>query len=230
MTSDMAFECLLFSRDPSVVSTLNPVLDDLSISTRLCLTSSKALNVLKEGSIDLVVVDCDESDSASDLLNEISCRGGKQTVVVVSTVDHRTQGVDFVLTKPVTPQASARSFRLVYNWMLRDYRRHVRYAVMTPAVARDTNNRLLPITITNIGDGGIGLSTQEGIAVGDVLSFCLPLPGARRAIHIEARILWTRDYGIAGGEFVRIPPMDLDILHDWLKLKCEIKKPIGHME
>jgi hypothetical protein len=230
MTPDLAFECLLLSRDPNVVRALNPVLDSLAISTRHCLTSSRALNVLREGSTDLVVIDCDENHSASELLTEISCLNRRQTVVAVSTFDRRVPGADFVLTKPITFESSARSFRVVYEWMVRDYRRYARYAVMIPVVARDQNNRLLPVTITNIGDGGVGLSTLEDISVGDVLSFRLLLPEARRAIYVEARILWTRDYGISGGEFVRIPPVDLDILHDWLKLKCQIKRPLCQVD
>jgi len=87
-------------------------------------------------------------------------------------------------------------------------------------------DRLLPVTITNIGDGGMGLSSREQLAIGDVLSFRLLLPHARRAIYIEARILWTREYNVSGCEFVRIPPVDLDILHDWLKSKCQVKKPL----
>jgi hypothetical protein len=226
MTPDMAFECLLASRDPKVVGPLNHVLENLSISTRHCLTPSKALKVLKEGSTDLVVIDCDENDLASELLNEIYSSARRQTVVAVSSRHQRIPGTDFLLRKPITPETSAQSFRLVYSSMLRDYRRHVRYAVMIPVIARSSNGRLLPVTITNIGDGGIGFRSQEEINLGDELSFCLPLPDARRAIYIEARILWTRDYGILGGEFVRIPPPDLDILHDWLKAKCQIRKPL----
>jgi len=226
MTPEMAFECVLVSRDPTVVGTLNRVLDELSISTRHCLTSSKALNVLREGSTDLVVIDCDENDCAAEILNEIPCGVRRQTVVAISSFDRRIAGTDFVLQKPMTPASGAQSFKLVYSRMLRDYRQHARYAVMIPVVARDGNDRLVPITITNIGDGGIGLSSQEEVSIGDVLSFRLPLPDASRAINIEARILWTRDYGISGGEFVRIPPLDLDILHAWLKSKCQIRKPL----
>jgi CheY-like chemotaxis protein len=226
MTPEMAFECVLVSRDPTVVSTLNRVLDDLSISTRHCLTPSKALHLLREGSTDLIVIDCDENDSACQILNEIPYGVRKQTVVAVSSYDRRIAGTDFVLRKPITPASSAQSFKLVYSRMLRDYRQHARYAVMIPVVARNKGNRLIPVTITNIGDGGVGFSTSEEVSIGDVLSFRLPLPNARRPIYIEARILWTRDYGISGGEFVRIPPPDLDILHVWLKSKCQVRKPL----
>jgi len=229
MTADMAFECVLVSRDPNVVSTVNRVLHNLAIHTRHCLTPSRALQELGEGSTDLLVIDCDERDSALELLNEITRRTGKQTVVAVSSSDRCIPHTHFVLRKPMDFESSVQSFGRVYSCMLRDYRRHARYAVLIPVIARDDRDRLLPVTITNIGDGGIGLRTEEEIAVGDVLLFCLPLPGARRAICVEARILWTRDYGMSGCEFVRIPPIDLDILHDWLKLKCQIKKPLVAM-
>src|SRR5580704_14166735 len=52
MTSDMAFECLLLSRDPSVVCTVNKLLENLSISTNIYLTASRVLDQLSEGSPD----------------------------------------------------------------------------------------------------------------------------------------------------------------------------------
>lgn len=83
----------------------------------------------------------------------------------------------------------------------------------------------MSVTVTDIGDGGVGLSRKEKLVTGDVLSFRLRLPGARE-ILVQVRVLWTREYGRAGCEFLRIPPVDLVILHDWLKAKCQVKKPL----
>jgi hypothetical protein len=58
------------------------------------------------------------------------------------------------------------------------------------------------------------------------LAFHLLLPATERAIYIQARVQWARNYGAVGCEYVRIPPVDLDILHDWLKSKAQIKKPL----
>jgi PilZ domain len=227
MTPDMAFECLLVSRDPQVICTLNRVLDNLSISTKHYLSPGKALTELRASSADLVVIDWEEDHSASDLLYEIqrSDITRKKTVLAVSAVDRRIPGTHFLLRKPVTAETGAHSLKCVYSRMLQDYRRYARYAVLTPVIATRGDNQLVPVTITNIGDGGIGLSSRETLVVGDILSFRVLLSGARRAIYIEARVLWTREYGVSGCEFIRIPPVDLDILHDWLKSKCQIKKP-----
>jgi hypothetical protein len=227
MTPDMAFECLLVSRDPQVICTLNHVLDNLSISTRHCLSPSKALNELRDSNADLVVIDWEEDRSASDLIEELQKVDltRKKTVLAVSAVNRRIPGTHFLLQKPITAETGAQSLKMVYARMLRDYRRYARYAVMTPVIATTGENQLVPLTITNIGDGGVGVSSKERLGVGDILSFRVLLSGARRAIYIEARVLWTREYGVSGCEFIRIPPVDLDILHEWLKSKCRIKKP-----
>jgi len=97
---------------------------------------------------------------------------------------------------------------------------------MSCVQATNENNQSVDVTITDIGDGGVGLSSRETFAVGDVLRFRVMLPGAARQIYIEARVQWTRNYGAAGCEYLRIPPVDLNILHDWLKSKIQIKKPV----
>jgi len=223
MTSDMAFECLLVSRDPGVVCTMNKLLGSLSISTNICLSVSRAIDQLSEGSADLIVVDW--QDDSADLLHEIRRSGWhKPTVVAVS--DHPVLGVHVVVRKPVTEASVATSLKAAYSRMLRDYRCHTRYALMSSVQATDKNNQSVDVTITDIGDGGVGLSSREEFAIGDVLSFRLLLPGTERAIYIEARVQWARNYGALGCEYVRIPPVDLNILHDWLKRKTQIKKPL----
>jgi hypothetical protein len=109
---------------------------------------------------------------------------------------------------------------------------------MTRVLAIDENNRTLSVTVTNIGEGGVGLTTninigEDGVglttkkrlAIGSIVSFQVPLPGFESDIHIQARVLWTREYGAVGCEFVRIPPGDLQVLHAWLEGKYRFKKP-----
>lgn len=129
----------------------------------------------------------------------------------------------------MTDVSGAKSLRAAYSRMLYDYRRHARYALMSSVQATHKNNRSVEVTITDIGDGGVGLSSREGFVIGDTLSFRLLLPGSPRPIYIEARVQWTRNYGTAGCEYVRIPPVDLNILHDWLQSKIQIKKPLAEI-
>lgn len=230
MTSEMEFECLFVSRDPRVYKVMGRVLRDLSISTNICLSSTKATAVLDKGSTDLVVIDWDSEESA-ELVHEIwqRTKSKKPTVLAVSATDCALPGVHVVLKKPITLEASKASLKTAYNRMLVDHRRHARYALMVPVIGTDEDGRTVSITALDIGDGGVGIITKELLMVGDVISFRLRLADAPRSILLHVRVLWTREGRRYGCEFLRIPPVDLIILHDWLKAKQRVKKPLAEL-
>ncbi|MGA8270009.1 MAG: PilZ domain-containing protein [Candidatus Sulfotelmatobacter sp.] len=190
------------------------------------MSSSRALDQVSKGSTDLIVVDL--QDDSSDFVYKLRELTGwqKPTVMAVSPDDNAIRGADVVLRRPVTDRSVASSLKVAYSRMLFDHRRHVRYALMRTVSAMDDKGRIMDVTVRDIGDGGIGLSTKHQFSVGDTLSLRLLLPGTQRAIYIQARVRWTHDYGKAGCEFLRIPPVDLNILRDWLKSKNQIKKPV----
>ena len=227
MTPDIAFECLLVSSDPGLFGTIDRILRELSICTKICMRCSRAFDLLAKGSTDLIVIDW-EGEASSDLLHEIwsSGRTRKPTIVAISALDRPIPGAHVVLRKPVTAEAGAKALKTAYFRMVQDHRKYARYALMMSLIAIDETNRTVPITIVDIGDGGVGLSTKADLTIGDVLSFRLVLPGLNRDIYIQARVLWTREYGAVGCEFLRIPPVDIDILRDWLRRKSQIKRPL----
>jgi hypothetical protein len=240
MTPEMAFECLLVSHDPAVFSTMDRILQDFSIHTNVCPNPSKAADLLADGGTDLIVIDL-ESEHSSELMHHIfeSHMRQKPTILAVSAVDCVVPGVHVFLRKPVTPESGAKSLKAAYSRMLRDHRKHTRFALMSRVLATDDNKQTLWVTVTNIGEGGVGLTTnthigedgddlttQKKLAVGSVVSFQVPLPGLGSAIDVQARVLWTRPYGAAGCEFIRIPPDDLQVLHAWLESRYRFKKPL----
>jgi len=227
MTTDMAFECLLVSEDPSVVSIMNKLLGDFAFSTNVCPNSATAATFLSEGSTDLLIVDGQRE--STELLNRISHsrRKEKPTVVVVSELQSSVPGTYSLLQKPITAESGKRSLQQAYRKLLQDYRRHTRYALISPLIAELNNSDyFIPITVVNIGEGGVGLNTGEHLVKGDVLSFPLLLPGTERPIHIEGRVLWVRQYGAVGCEFTNISQADRARLKAWLENQCRIKKPL----
>jgi hypothetical protein len=227
MTPEMAFECLLVSHDPAVSGTMDRILQDFSILTNVCSNPANAANLLAEGSTDLIVIDL-EDEHSSELMHQIceSRMRQKPTILAVSTLDCAIPGVHVMLRKPVTRESGAKSLKVAYSRMLRDYRKHTRFALMTPVMATDENNRTLSVTVTNIGEGGVGLTAQEKLAIGSIVSFQVPLPGLGSPIHIQARVLWTRQYGAVGCQFVRISLGDLQVLQAWLESRYRFKKPL----
>jgi PilZ domain len=228
MTADMEFEGLIVSRDPALFNTLDRIMRQLSICTNLCLSTSTAVRELEKGSTDLVVIDW-QADESEPLFASVggSKNQNKTTIVAAVPQGEHVSGAHIILNKPVTIEAATQALKTAYSRMLQDHRFHTRYALMIPVLATDHNGVARHLTVADIGDGGVGLSTKQGLLPGDVLRFRLQLPGAPREILVEARVLWSRDYGRAGCEFLRLPPVDLMILHDWLKSKVRVKPPLS---
>ena len=207
--------------------TMDRILQDFSIRTNVCSNSSRVAGLLAEGNTDLIVIDLQSEDS-SDVMHQIcqSRTGQKPTVLAVSAMDCAIPGVHVVLRKPVTPESGAKSLKAAYSRMLQDYRKHTRFALMTTVLASDENNRTLSVIVTNIGEGGVGLTTKKKLAVGSIWSFRVPLPGLGSEVHIQARVLWTRSYGAAGCEFGTIAPGDLQVLHAWLESRLPVQEAL----
>jgi hypothetical protein len=222
----MAFDCLLVSHDPALVGTIDPILQDLSISTSVCSDPTKASDILRQVSTDLIVVDLEDEDS-TELVKRLSGSEAHQkpTVVGVSSTDRALPGVHVLIRKPVTAESGVHSLRRAYSRMLQDFRKYTRFALMTSVMAQDENDRTIPIIVTNIGLGGVGFTTKKKIESGTTLSMQVPLSGMG-AIRIRARVLWTRDYGAAGCEFAHLSEADHQLLRAWLETKFRIKKPL----
>lgn len=227
MTPETAFQCFLVSRDPAVLCTLHPILRDFSISTDVCPDPSKVVDLLGQVRTDLLVIDVD-GERSTDLVIRVyeSHLRQKPTILAVSAMDRALRGAQIVLRKPVTPESGLKSLKAAYFRMLQDFRKHTRFPLMTSVLATDGNDRTLPVMVTNVGEGGVGLTAKDTLEIGSILSFCLQLPGLKNELHIQARVLWTRDYGGAGCEFVDVSPFDLKLLHDWLESRCRVKKPL----
>ena len=227
MTPEMAFECLLVSHDTGLCCTMNEVFNNFSIVVETCLTASKAGEIFSTRNPDLVAIDWD-GDPSSSLLQTIwtSPHRRKPTILGLSGDARPIPGAHFVLRKPVSKRSATESLKAAYHRMLLDYRLKTRYAIMTRLDARNAEGRNVSVTVTDIGEGGMGLSSKEKLAVGNELAFVLHLPQTPRAIHIQARVIWTREYGAAGCDFLAIPPVDREMLRDWLKTKTQVKKPL----
>jgi Tfp pilus assembly protein PilZ len=227
MTPEMEFECLVVSRDPAVFCTVDRILHDLSIHMNMCPSYTGATKFLAESSTDLVVIDW-EGEPSSELLDQIHefATWRKPTVVAISAMDRAMPGVHVILRKPITRESGTKSFKTAYSRILRGYRKHTRFALMTKVLAVDDKQGTFSVTVTNIGEGGVGLATNDALEIGSTVTFPLPLPGLKNEIQIEARVLWTRSSGVAGCEFVHIPATNRQILRAWLESKYRIKRPL----
>jgi hypothetical protein len=177
-------------------------LRDSSFCSSVCQDPLKMGNWLGKGSTDLVVVDLDAVKS-SDLFEHLRLSQPRQkpTVLAISATELAVPGVGVMVRKPGTLESGIRSLKAAYSRMLQDFRKRTRFALMAPLLATDENSRHVSLTVTNIGEGGVGFTTKEKLAIGSTLCFRIKLPGLENETSIRALVLWTRRYGIAGCEF-----------------------------
>ncbi len=225
MTPEMQFECLLVCRDASAHSVLRRVLRDFSISVEHCLSFSTAQVALAGGGHDIVVVDC-EGKASSEFVAQIMHKRKKPTVVAILADGDPPPAAHFTVRQPLTIDSASSCLKSAHSRMLLEYRLHARHALLAHVTATDESNRPFPISVTDIGESGIGIKTGKRLDVGKVFSLTLPLPELERPLYMQVRVVWTRSYGTAGCELVSMPPVDSGVLRSWLQNKIRVKKPL----
>jgi len=222
MTPEMVFECLVVSDDNQVLSLMNCTLDRLSIDVERCANPVKGLELLAKRDVDLVVCDCKGAPGEIELLNAVLTSDRKRKPTVITVVDSpflalgaKSAGAHVIIRKPLTRESSAQGLKTAYSRMVREERRAARYAIMRRVLAKNQRGELVPITITDISEHGIGLFSKKKIDVGELLSFELALSNATLSITVQARLLWTR-HSLGGADFACMSDADRRFLHGWL--------------
>jgi hypothetical protein len=231
MTPDMKFEGLIVSRDIRVLKAMSDIMEDLSIDVDLCMSPSRALDVLAKRDIDLLVVDWDEDNQSPEIIKTIKhsvCR----RVTIAAIVDRSQCGDDAIqagahaiVKKPLGGTSTWEFRTFAYSRMVAERREQPRYAVRWLVAAKDTNDRPVPVTVTDINVAGVGLFFTGTLALGDLLKFRLLLPDTNYIIQCCARIVWTLRGNIAGAEFENISASDASVLNKWLLQRHVAKEP-----
>jgi hypothetical protein len=229
MTPDMKFEGLLVSRDIHVLKEMTRIMEDLSIDVDLCMFSNRALDILGKREIDLLVIDCEDHGSASEILGALGSLSGSRRITTLAIVNGGIPGepiragAHVVVQKPLSDNFQVEFRDLVYARMVAERRQQHRYAVRWLVAAKDMNGNPVQVTVTDLSEAGIGFSFAGRVSAGDRLKLRVMLTGANQIIQFDARAVWTLRSNIAGAEIVSISAADSDVLRKWLKQKHEVK-------
>jgi hypothetical protein len=108
--------------------------------------------------------------------------------------------------------------------MLQDFRKHTRFALMAPVLATDENSRHVSLTVTNIGEGGVGLTTK--LAIGSTLCFRITLPGSGMKSPFEHSFYGVAGTASLGANLFHMPQFDVQLFHAWVESRYRIKQPL----
>lgn len=220
----MALQALLLSRDPEVHRTIRRVLDSANIDLEVCNHPEHARNALGRRKFDALLVDCDDTDKGSDILQELRQGKSNKSCIAFALVNGKTTvqqafqiGANFVLDKPISIERATRSVRAAQGLIMRERRRYHRHLLRAGGCILVDAGMELPISITNISEGGISIECSRQLDQGGAANLKFTLPGAKKTLEIKGEVVWSNAEGQAGIRYQVVPLEVKKELDAWLE-------------
>jgi CheY-like chemotaxis protein len=228
----MALQALLLSRDPEVQRTIRRVLDAANIELDLSQNPDQARLALTRRKYDAFLVDCDDLQAGPTVLREMRQGKSNRSCIAFAIVNGRTTvqqafeiGANFVLDKPISVERATRSVRAAQGLIVRERRRYHRHLIRaTGAILVDSGSEL-PISITNISQGGISIECSRQLDEGGAARLKFQLPGTRRAMEVKGEVMWSTPEGKSGIRFQVLSVEMKRELDHWLEKRA---LPLGN--
>ena len=227
MKSAMNLQALVLCSDEKIVRVLRRVLNDLEIAVELCSDAELAIQKLSRRRFEAVIVDCEDSEVASQILKAARHAPSNKKAVAVAIIDEQSDvraafglGAHFVLYKPISAERAKCSFRAARALMKCERRRACRVPVEMPIMYRFKNaeNSELQRTVSSdLSEDGIGVRLPRHGRLRGPLHLQFKLPGATRLIEADAELAWENPNGQAGIRFMDLPANTRHDLKAWLK-------------
>jgi len=219
----MALQALLLSHDLEVQETISAALNTAGIDLEICITPEQATQCLKQQKYDALMIDCDDTPNAKSVLQQLRLGKSNRTTITFLFINGRTtveqafeMKANFVLDKPISIERALRSIRAAQGLIIRERRRYHRFLVnATGAILVDTGSQL-PVSITNISEGGISIECNRRLDEGGAARLKFILPGAKKPIEIKGEVIWSTPDGRAGVRFQVLQPESKVELEKWL--------------
>src|SRR5438270_11255471 len=163
----MNLQALLLCWDDKIVRVLRRVLNDLEIAVEHCADSEIAVQKLSRRRFEAVIVDCDDPETAGQILKAARSSPSNKKAVAVAIINGQTDvrsafelGAHFVLYKPISAERARGSFRAARALMKCERRRAARVPVEMPVMYcfKSSGSTLLERTLSSdLSEDGIGV-------------------------------------------------------------------------
>jgi len=226
----MILRTLLVSKDDPAAEALIKVLAQFGVVVDRSNAVDVAQTRLAEEQFDQVIVDFDDPETASRLLE--ACRrlgecGHNPPVTAVLLSDARQirsilgGGAHFILTKPVGLEAAQNTFRAAMALLKHERRQSKRVCVQAEVSIRAgdsgaSEDDLVEGILLDLSGGGMDVLTAKPLHSPARVQVSFALPGGSAAIHAEAEVAWSAAGGQIGLRFVAVEANMRQQLDQWL--------------
>jgi ActR/RegA family two-component response regulator len=219
---------LIVSENAAEARQLTEAMQELSLYVEVCVKVSDALQRLKHGKLEIVVIDLQLGDQATLFLEQMRSSPSNRTAVVLaittsSAETARALGVGsvFTLEKPLTTDSIRHTLKAAGGLIAREHRRYFRHPVSCSAVLIRKGAPEVVGKTVNISECGMAFSALTPLSPGEEVTAQFTLSNPSLPITAECRVCWTNEIGETGLLFVFLPSTLSSELQAWLSRKLE---------
>ena len=232
----MNLQALLFSTDNAASEVLGRVLPVYGVAVERSSDVAAAAGRLQQQRFDALVVDFDDAEAATSVVELARQMGSGHGALMVALVadasrvrDVLAGGAQFVLYKPLSEEKARAGLRAFAALLSRERRRAVRVPVQAPVELRLPDERLLEGILLDLSETGMDVLTAEALGAGTLLGFRFQLPGGGLGLAAHGQIAWSNPNGQTGVHFVDVDDDARARLKEWVKSASAGNGPEEHV-
>ena len=230
----MVLQALLVTKDDLTAETLIHVLAQFGVAVDRSNAPDVALARLAEERFDQVMVDFDDREAASLLLEGCRRLAGpdRNPPVTVALLHDASQirsilgaGAHFILTKPVTPEQAQTTLRSATALLKRERRQSLRVAVQAAASIRIDESNTVEGIVLDLSTGGMDVLTAKPLPSAALVRVSFQLPDGGAGVEGDAQVAWSTANGQTGLRFLDMDARIREDMGEWLVARSQDALP-----
>ncbi len=220
----MNLQALLFSMDNAASDVLGRVLPSYGVSVERLSDVVAAVARLQQQRFDALVVDFEDADAASsvvEMARQAGSGAGALSVALLNDKSHVREvlagGAHFVLYKPVSDETARGGLRAFAALLSRERRRAVRVPVQAPVELTLPDRRVIEGILLDLSETGMDVLTAAPLGAGTLLGFHFQLPSGGPSLEAHGQIAWSNPNGQTGVHFIDVDDGQKAQLKAWVK-------------
>ena len=229
----MILQALLVSKDDLTAETLIQVLAQLGVAVVRSNAADVAETRLAEERFDQVIVDFDDPEGASLLLE--ACRRlhgpDRNPPVTVALLHDASEirsilgaGAHFILTKPIAPEQAQNTLRAATALLKRERRQSMRVAVQAPVSIRVDDGHTVEGILLDLSTGGMDVLAAKPLPSSALVRVSFALPDGA-GLEGDAEVAWSAANGQTGLRFLEMDDKMREEMSAWLAARSHDALP-----
>jgi CheY-like chemotaxis protein len=239
----MTLQALLVSKDDLAAETLTQVLANFGVAVERSSAADVAVARLEEEHFDQIIIDFDDRDAASRVLEanrrQPGPRHGNPAVTLALLQDASEvrailgAGAHFILVKPIIHEQAHATLRAATAMLKRERRQAFRVPVQAPISLRLAEGQHTEGILLDVSSGGIDVLAAKPLPSAAMAHFSFELPDGNVQVEGDAEVAWSSANGQTGLRFLDMDVRMREQLNDWLATHAhealpEEADPVAH--